>query len=132
MINRPARTLKTEEGLGYTLTHIPTSSKGEMGQKKAGFRVERDPVGEKRVPAEALYGVQTARALENFRVSRLRVHPSLITAHAERCADYARRSVGVAALFNSERGFMVAAELAEKAIDEAKSVYEIVEEEELG
>jgi aspartate ammonia-lyase len=47
------------------------------------FRVERDPLGEKRVPAEALYGVQTARALESFRISRLRMHPLLITAYAE-------------------------------------------------
>jgi aspartate ammonia-lyase len=46
-------------------------------------RVEKDPLGEKEVPEEALYGVQTARALENFRISRLRVHPALITAFAE-------------------------------------------------
>jgi aspartate ammonia-lyase len=47
------------------------------------FRIERDPLGEKRVPADALYGAQTARALESFRVSRLRMHPLLITAFAE-------------------------------------------------
>ena len=47
------------------------------------YRVERDPLGEKRVPADALYGVQTSRALENFRISRLRMHPLLITAFAE-------------------------------------------------
>jgi aspartate ammonia-lyase len=46
-------------------------------------RTEKDPLGEKKVPEEALYGVQTARALENFKVSRLRVHPALITAFAE-------------------------------------------------
>jgi aspartate ammonia-lyase len=46
-------------------------------------RVEKDPLGEKQVPGEALYGVQTARALENFKISRLRVHPALITAFAE-------------------------------------------------
>jgi aspartate ammonia-lyase len=46
-------------------------------------RIERDPLGEKRVPAEALYGVQTTRALENFRVSRQRIHPLFITAYAE-------------------------------------------------
>jgi aspartate ammonia-lyase len=46
-------------------------------------RVERDPVGEKRVPAAALYGIQTQRALENFRISDLRVHGGLITAFAE-------------------------------------------------
>jgi fumarate hydratase class II len=36
------------------------------------FRVERDSMGEVRVPAEALYGAQTQRAAENFPVSDLR------------------------------------------------------------
>ena len=36
------------------------------------FRNEKDPLGEKQVPASALYGVQTARALENFPISGLR------------------------------------------------------------
>jgi aspartate ammonia-lyase len=48
-----------------------------------GFRIERDPLGEKRIPSEALYGVQTARARESFRISKLRIHPLLITAIAE-------------------------------------------------
>ncbi len=30
------------------------------------FRTERDPLGELQVPADAYYGVQTARAVENF------------------------------------------------------------------
>ncbi len=33
------------------------------------FRVERDSMGEFRVPAEALYGAQTARAVANFPIS---------------------------------------------------------------
>ena len=33
------------------------------------FRTERDLLGEKQVPADAYYGVQTARALENFQIS---------------------------------------------------------------
>ena len=40
-------------------------------------------MGEVEVPSEALYGVQTHRALENFRISDLRMHPALITAMAE-------------------------------------------------
>jgi fumarate hydratase class II len=35
-------------------------------------RIERDTMGEVRVPAEALYGAQTQRAVENFPISRLR------------------------------------------------------------
>ena len=36
------------------------------------FRIEQDTMGEVRVPADALYGAQTQRALENFPISRLR------------------------------------------------------------
>jgi aspartate ammonia-lyase len=37
-----------------------------------GFRIEKDPLGEKHVPDSALYGVQTLRARENFPISGLR------------------------------------------------------------
>jgi aspartate ammonia-lyase len=36
------------------------------------FRTEKDPLGEKQVPTDALYGVQTLRALENFPISGLK------------------------------------------------------------
>ena len=36
------------------------------------FRIEKDSLGELRVPAQALYGVQTQRAVENFAISHLR------------------------------------------------------------
>ena len=35
----------------------------------SGFRVEKDSMGEVRVPEEAYYGAQTRRAFENFPVS---------------------------------------------------------------
>lgn len=59
-------------------------------------RRERDPLGEVQVPAAALYGVQTARALNNFQISQLRTHPTLITALAKikRAAAQANREVG--------------------------------------
>ena len=37
-----------------------------------GYRIERDSMGEVRVPVDALYGAQTQRAVENFPVSGLR------------------------------------------------------------
>jgi aspartate ammonia-lyase len=37
-----------------------------------GFRAEKDPLGEKQVPEDALYGVQTVRAVENFPISGLK------------------------------------------------------------
>ena len=45
-----------------------------------GFRTERDPLGELQVPAEAYYGAQTARAVENFPISGLRAPDDLVTA----------------------------------------------------
>jgi aspartate ammonia-lyase len=44
------------------------------------FRVERDSLGEVPVPADAYYGVQTARAVENFSISGLRASADLVTA----------------------------------------------------
>ena len=37
--------------------------------KPAATRMEHDLLGDKAVPADAYYGVQTARALENFQIS---------------------------------------------------------------
>ena len=38
-------------------------------QTKQNTRTEKDLLGEKQIPAEVYYGVQTARALENFQFS---------------------------------------------------------------
>ncbi len=52
-------------------------------QHSTHYRTERDPLGETAVPTEALYGGQTQRALENFQISNLKIHPELIVALAE-------------------------------------------------
>jgi len=44
------------------------------------FRVERDSMGEVRVPAQAYYGAQTQRAVENFPISAQPLPPPLIHA----------------------------------------------------
>ena len=44
------------------------------------YRVEKDLLGEKQVPAEAYYGIHTARAIENFAVSAKPVNPYMIQA----------------------------------------------------
>jgi fumarate hydratase, class II len=43
-------------------------------------RVERDSMGEMQVPAEAMYGATTARAVENFPISELRYTRQMIRA----------------------------------------------------
>jgi aspartate ammonia-lyase len=43
-------------------------------------RTERDPLGERAVPSDAYYGIQTTRALENFPISGLRAPTLLVDA----------------------------------------------------
>ena len=47
------------------------------------FRLERDSIGEKQVPIDAYYGVQSLRAKENFRISGHKVHPEFINSIVE-------------------------------------------------
>jgi len=60
------------------------------------FRVERDPLGEVRVPAKAYYGGQTARAVHNFPISGLTAPPALVTATVliKKAAAEANRTLG--------------------------------------
>lgn len=44
------------------------------------FRLEHDSMGTLQVPANALWGAQTQRAVDNFPVSGLRMHPAFIRA----------------------------------------------------
>jgi len=43
-------------------------------------RIEKDSIGSKEVPASAYYGIQTLRAIENYPISGMRAHPTLIRA----------------------------------------------------
>ena len=45
-----------------------------------GSRIEHDSMGALQVPSEALWGAQTQRALQNFQVSGLPMHPGFIHA----------------------------------------------------
>jgi fumarate hydratase class II len=47
-----------------------------------GVRIEKDTFGPIEVPADRLWGAQTQRSLENFRISRERMPPELIRALA--------------------------------------------------
>ncbi len=46
-----------------------------------GFRIERDSLGELKVPQQAWYGVQTARAVDNFPISGRKPDQDFIVAH---------------------------------------------------
>lgn len=49
----------------------------------AQYRSEHDSVGEKAVPKDVYYGVQSLRAAENFHITGLTMHPELINSIAE-------------------------------------------------
>ncbi len=46
-------------------------------------RTEQDLIGTKQIPSDALWGIHTARAIENFPISGNHVHPELIKAYGE-------------------------------------------------
>lgn len=60
------------------------------------FRTERDPLGDVRVPADAYYGAQTRRAVENFPISGLTAPPELVvaTVHIKKAAADANAALG--------------------------------------
>jgi aspartate ammonia-lyase len=60
------------------------------------YRIERDPLGEVKIPADAYYGAQTARAIENFPISGLRAPAELVAAtiHVKKAAAEANASLG--------------------------------------
>src|SRR5919198_3278379 len=49
-----------------------------MSPPSDGFRVEKDTLGEVKVPADALWGPRTQRAVEAFQISGLRPHPAFV------------------------------------------------------
>jgi len=82
-------------------------------------RTERDLLGEKQIPADAYYGVQTARALENFKLSGVLInhYPGFVEAWAIVKLAAARANTDVGAM-KKERLAMI--EKACAAVREGK------------
>ena len=61
------------------------------------FRLESDSIGEKQVPIDAYYGVQSLRARENFKISGTKVHYEFIRAIVEikKAAAITNKDAGV-------------------------------------
>jgi aspartate ammonia-lyase len=64
------------------------------------FRTEKDLLGEKQIPADKYYGVQTARALENFQISDVLInhYPGFVEAYAIVKMAAARANTDVGAM----------------------------------
>ncbi|GIE97980.1 fumarate hydratase class II [Paractinoplanes rishiriensis] len=69
-----------------------------MTTEQSGYRVEKDTMGEVRVPADALWRAQTQRAVENFPISGRGLEPAHVAALA--------RIKGAAAQVNASLGVL--------------------------
>ena len=76
--------------MGIVTVTVPTRAQNTATSSNAASssdekpRMEKDLLGEKEIPANAYYGVQTARALENFQLSGVPInhYPGFIEAWA--------------------------------------------------
>jgi fumarate hydratase class II len=77
------------------------------------YRVEKDSLGEKQVPAEAYYGIQTQRAVENFPITGFRPWPVFVeaTVMIKKAAAEANRDLGRLAPEKAELIIRVADEI---------------------
>jgi len=97
-----------------------------VGAPEAGAtRREKDLLGERDVPAEAYYGIQTLRSSENFPITGLRMHPSLIRAFAMVKLAAARANMKLGYL--DERIAAAIVQAAQEVIDGKLHEYFIVD-----
>jgi aspartate ammonia-lyase len=80
-----------------------------MSIKMGQMREEKDFLGSKEVPAEAYYGVQTLRAVENFPITGYRIHSELIKAMATVKKAAALANMDVKRLYSGIGEFIVKA-----------------------
>ena len=83
------------------------------------YRTEHDLLGERQVPAGALHGIYTERAIENFPIARRPVNPALIHAYGQVKLACARTNQELGYLDEPEAQAIIAAcvELAEGRLD---------------
>jgi aspartate ammonia-lyase len=100
--------------VAYAETQMPKAK-----QSAGGTRTEKDLLGEKQVPADAYYGVQTARALENFKISNIKMNtfPEFVDAYTLVKLAAARANTQVGAM---KRERLDAIEKAAQAILDGK------------
>jgi aspartate ammonia-lyase len=82
---------------------------------KSSTRTEKDSLGTREVPADVYYGIQTARAVENYPISGLRAHVALIRAIAmiKEAAAEANRELGLVDAPTAEAIITAAREIQE-------------------
>ena len=86
---------------------------------EAKFRIERDSMGELKVPADALWGAQTQRAVQNFPVSGLRMPRAFLRALGliKQAAAAANKELGLLGAATADAIAKAALEVAEGGLD---------------
>ena len=86
----PPSGIRVRTGLSFPEVRVSLFCKGDLKvpdkvikPSVSGFRTEKDSIGEKQIPADAYYGIQTARAYENFRITGLSMHNEIINSLAQ-------------------------------------------------
>ena len=68
-------------------------------EKEQEYREESDLLGKHKIPKNALYGIQTNRGIENFKISKISMnhYPNYIKGFAitKKCAAQANFSLGL-------------------------------------
>ena len=97
---------------------VPTSGT-QIATTGTQTRTEHDLLGEKQIPSNAYYGVQTARALENFQISGISIdhYPGFVEAWAIVKLAAARANTSVGAM---DKQKLPAIEKAAKAVIDGK------------
>src|SRR4030095_5969686 len=89
----------TDEAIGWAGAAQPAATV-QRAAIVGPTRTERDLLGEKQIPVDAYYGVQTARAIENFRISGVAInhYPGFVEAWAIVKLAAARANTDVGAM----------------------------------
>src|SRR5438094_8724346 len=92
----------------------PLRASGERSMTRTTTRVERDTFGPIEVPADRLWGAQTQRSLEHFRISTEKMPPALIRALLMVKRSAARVNIALGLLDKKKAEAIIAA--AEEAL----------------
>lgn len=86
----------------------------------ADYRIEKDSLGDVRLPADALYGAQTQRAFENFPISGIRFSRRFIQALGlvKQAAARANRDLGLLEADKAEAIIEAAQQVIDGALDD--------------
>ena len=99
--------------MGYPASELSDFKKGQV----MTTRIERDSMGEMEVPADALWGASTQRAVLNFEVSPLRLPQSFISAVGTIKQSAAKANMAIG-LLDAERGEAIV-KAAQEVVDGA-------------